>query len=108
LQPLLTSFKEDALAGAKAVAPALRRGLLLSHWRDDSLDTAERLSCVALVCNHALWDAWRVQAAKALGMKTLSYTVNDLQTVQHLQALGTDGIITDRVDLFSPGSSWTV
>lgn len=108
LQPLLTSFKEDALAGAKAVAPALRRGLLLSHWRDDSLDTAERLSCVALVCNHALWDAWRVQAAKALGMKTLSYTVNDLQTAQHLQALGTDGIITDRVDLFSPGSSWTV
>ena len=49
-----------------------------------------------------------MQAAKALGMKTLSYTVNDPHIAQHLQALGTDGIITDRVDLFSPESSWTV
>jgi glycerophosphoryl diester phosphodiesterase len=107
LQPLLTSFKEDALAGAKSVAPDLRRGLLLSDWTSDSLTVAERLSCVALVCNQHLWDAPRVQAAKALGLKTLSYTVNDPQIAQHLQALGTDGIITDRVDLFSPESSWT-
>ena len=106
LQPVLTSFKEDALAGAKAVAPALRRGLLLSDWKDDSLAVAQRLSCVALVCKHTLWDASRVQAAKALGLNTLSYTVNDLHTAQHLQALGTDGIITDRVDLFSPESPW--
>jgi glycerophosphoryl diester phosphodiesterase len=107
LQPLLTSFKEDALAGAKSVAPDLRRGLLLSDWTSDSLAVAERLSCVALVCNQHLWDAPRVQAAKALGLKTLSYTVNDPQIAQHLQALGTDGIITDRVDLFAPESSWT-
>ena len=106
LQPLLTSFKEDALAGAKAVAPALRRGLLLSDWKDNSLTVAQRLSCVALVCHHTLWDASHVQAAKALGLTTLSYTVNDLQIAEHLQALGTDGIITDRVDLFSPESSW--
>jgi len=106
LQPVLTSFKEDALAGAKAVAPALRRGLLLSHWKDDSLAVAQRLSCVALVCNHTLWDTSRVQAAKALGLTTLSYTVNAPHIAEHLQALGTDGIITDRVDLFSPESSW--
>jgi glycerophosphoryl diester phosphodiesterase len=31
-----------------------------------------------------------------------SYTVNDDWAAQHLLALGTDGIITDRVDLFSP------
>jgi glycerophosphoryl diester phosphodiesterase len=34
----------------------------------------------------------------------LSYTVNDEKTVQKLWALGTDGIITDRVDLFYPQS----
>ena len=106
LQPLLTSFKQDALHGAQEAAPALRRGLLLSDWKDDSLTVAQRLSCVALVCNHTLWDTSRVQAAKALGLTTLSYTVNDLQIAEHLQALGTDGIITDRVDLFSPESSW--
>ena len=38
----------------------------------------------------------------AAGMRALSYTVNDDWAVQHLSALGTDGIITDRVDLFSP------
>ena len=36
------------------------------------------------------------------GMRCLSYTVNDPSVAQHLIALGTDGIITDRVDLFSP------
>jgi glycerophosphoryl diester phosphodiesterase len=108
LQPVLTSFQEDALAGAQAVEPELQRGLLRQDWTDDCLAIAERLSCVAMVCHHHLWDAARVQAAKALGMKTLSYTVNDPQIVQHLQALGTDGIITDRVDLFSPESPWRI
>ena len=31
-----------------------------------------------------------------------SYTVNDDWAAQRLIDLGTDGIITDRVDLFSP------
>jgi glycerophosphoryl diester phosphodiesterase len=35
-------------------------------------------------------------------MKALSYTVNDPWPAQHLQDLATDGIITDRVDFFSP------
>ncbi len=36
------------------------------------------------------------------GLRALSYTVNDDWAAQRLMALGTDGIITDRVDLFSP------
>jgi glycerophosphoryl diester phosphodiesterase len=35
-------------------------------------------------------------------MRCLSYTVNDEWSAQRLLALGTDGIITDRVDLFAP------
>ena len=35
-------------------------------------------------------------------MRALSYTVNDEWAAQRLIDLGTDGIITDRVDLFSP------
>lgn len=106
LQPLLTSFKPDALQGAKEAAPALRRGLLLKEWTDDSLAATQRLACVALVCHYPLWDSTRVQAAKTKGLTTLSYTVNDPQIAEHLQALGTDGIITDRVDLFSAKSPW--
>ncbi|RZL63152.1 MAG: glycerophosphodiester phosphodiesterase [Variovorax sp.] len=100
--PLLTSFQVASLEGAQATAPQLPRGLLLDTLRDDWLATARRLGCVVVVCNHALWDAGTVAAAKSAGLRTLSYTVNDDWAAQRLIALGTDGIITDRVDLFAP------
>ena len=100
--PLLTSFKPEALAGAQAVAPELPRGLLLDTLWDGWLQKAQSLACVAVVCNYALWDATTVARVHAAGMRALSYTVNDDWAAQHLIALGTDGIITDRVDLFSP------
>ncbi|WP_027995348.1 glycerophosphodiester phosphodiesterase [Simplicispira psychrophila] len=100
--PLLTSFQTEALAGARTGAPALPRGLLLESLSTDWLDTARMLGCVAVVCNHALWDASTVAQAKSAGLRCLSYTVNDAWAAQRLWDLGTDGIITDRVDLFSP------
>ena len=36
------------------------------------------------------------------GLRAVSYTVNDKAEARRLIALGTDGIITDRVDLFNP------
>ena len=100
--PLLTSFKPEALAGAQAVAPELPRGLLLDTLWDGWLQKAQSLACVAVVCNYALWDTTTVTRVHAAGLRAISYTVNDDWVAQHLIALGTDGIITDRVDLFSP------
>ena len=100
--PLLTSFDVAALEGAKAIAPQLPRGLLLDALRSGWIETALMLDCVAIVCNHALWDTSTVTQAKAAGFRCLSYTVNDDWAAQRLLALGTDAIITDRVDLFSP------
>ena len=100
--PLLTSFQSDALGGAQATAPHLPRGLLLDTLWTGWLETALRLECVALVMNHALWDASTVRQARAAGLRMLSYTVNDEWAAQRLVDLGTDGIITDRVDRFSP------
>ena len=100
--PLLTSFQPEALAGAKATAPNVPRGLLLDSWRDGWLAQAQELGCQAVVCNYALWDAQTVSQVHAAGMRCLSYTVNDEWAAAHLLALGTDGIITDRVDLLSP------
>ena len=62
------------------------------------------MECVAIICNHALWDDALVTQVKHLGMRCLSYTVNDEWAAQRLLDLGTDGIITDRVDLFAPGN----
>lgn len=102
--PLLTSFKPDALQAAQTAQPQLPRGLLLDTLWTGWLETALRLDCVAIVCNHALWDTASVHQSKSAGLRTLSYTVNDESTTQRLIDLGTDGIITDRVDLFAPGS----
>ena len=102
MPPLLTSFSTEALEGAQATQPELPRGLLLDELWSGWLETALRLSCHAIVCNHKLWDSSTVTQAKAAGMRTLSYTVNDEPTAQRLMDLHTDGIITDRVDLFSP------
>jgi glycerophosphoryl diester phosphodiesterase len=55
--PLMTSFEPAALAGAKSTAPNLPRGLLLDTLHSGWLEAALDLQCVAIVCNHALWDA---------------------------------------------------
>ena len=100
--PLLTSFRPESLLGALQAAPQLPRGLLLDTLWDGCLDYAQQLHCTAIVCNHALWDAALVARVKAFGMRCLSYTVNDESAAERLIALGTDGIVTDRVDFFSP------
>jgi glycerophosphoryl diester phosphodiesterase len=103
IPPLLTSFQPGALAAAQDTVPELPRGLLVDTLWDGWLEKAQELNCVAVVANFALWDAASVAQVHGAGMRCLSYTVNDDWAAQHLLALGTDGIITDRVDLFSPG-----
>ena len=100
--PLLSSFHPEALAAARTAQPALPRGLLLDSLWSGWLETALTLGCVVIVCNHALWDRASVAQANSAGFRTLSYTVNDEWAAQRLIDLGIDGIITDRVDLFSP------
>ena len=100
--PLLTSFDLESLQGAAAAAPALPRGLLLDSLRRGWLEQALQLGCMAVVGHFALWSAEHVAAVHAAGLRCLSYTVNDESVAQWLIALGTDGIITDRVDLFAP------
>lgn len=100
--PLLTSFKPDALAAAQQTAPELPRGLLIDTLWTGWFDKALALGCVAVVANYALWDVATVALVKGAGLRCLSYTVNDDWAAKHLMDLGTDGIITDRVDLLPP------
>jgi glycerophosphoryl diester phosphodiesterase len=100
--PLLTSFRPESLQGALAAASHLPRGLLLDTLWEGWLGIAQQLHCTAIVCNHALWDANTVAQVHGAGMRCLSYTVNDDWAARRLISLGTDGIITDRIDLFSP------
>ncbi|MDP3139543.1 MAG: glycerophosphodiester phosphodiesterase [Burkholderiaceae bacterium] len=101
-QPLLSSFRVEALQAARATAPALPRALLLDTLPPDWLAQARELQCAAVVCNYRLWNTDTVAQARAAGLRTLSYTVNEEAAAQALLALGTDAVITDRVDLFVP------
>ena len=101
--PLLTSFRPDALEGARQAAPRLPRGLLLDTLRDGWLDEARSLECVAVVTNYSLIDANVLARIHGAGLRALVYTVNDPAAAHRLHALGIDGIVTDAVDRFSPG-----
>ena len=100
--PLLTSFELPALEGAGKAQPQLPRGLLVNKWWDGWLDAAIGLECVAVVADYRLWSETSVALARQSGLRLLSYTVNDQDSADRLRQLGTDGIITDRVDLFTP------
>ncbi|MDP3192952.1 glycerophosphodiester phosphodiesterase [Rhodoferax sp.] len=102
--PLLTSFEVPALEAAMAAQPELPRGLLLEALWPGWLETAQRLGCVAIICDHVLWDQVSVTQAQSAGFKTLSYTVNEEAAARRLLDLDIDGIITDRIDLFAPVS----
>ena len=102
LPPLLTSFDPEALQGAQHSAPELPRGLLLDRWHMGWLETALTLDCCAVVAEQSLWDASSMTQIRSAGLRGLSYTVNDEWAAERLLALGLDGLITDRVDLFSP------
>ena len=100
--PLLTSFQAAALEAARVAQPGLPRGLLIDELPENWLETATKLQCVVIVCNQKLWNADTVMQAQKAGFRTLSYTVNDETSAKRLIDLGTDGIITDRVDAFRP------
>jgi len=100
--PLLSSFQVEALRAARASRPALPRALLLDALPEGWLESALDLDCVAVVCQHALWDASAVTRVQAAGLRALSYTVNDEGAAERLVTLGTQGLITDRLDLFDP------
>lgn len=109
VQPLFTSFKPASLQGARETAPHIPRGLLVDKLADGTGDAdlrvALELGCDVMVLNHALWNAELVAKVHGAGLRCSSYTVNDEWAAQRLIDLGTDGIITDRVDLFSPAQN---
>ncbi|MBI5720238.1 MAG: glycerophosphodiester phosphodiesterase [Burkholderiales bacterium] len=103
--PLLSSFRPEALQGAREAAPELPRALLLDTLWNGWLDIAQALGCVAAVTNHAVMDAALIGRLRAAGLRALCYTVNDPAEARRLLALpegGIDGLITDAVDRFSP------
>jgi glycerophosphoryl diester phosphodiesterase len=103
--PLFSSFRPEALQGAREAAPQIPRALLLDTLWPGWWEMAQTLGCVAVVTNYNLMDTALIERLHGAGLRGLCYTVNDPAEVQRLLGLGIDGLITDAVDRFSPGAS---
>ena len=102
--PLFSSFRPEALQGARESAPHIPRALLVDTLWPGWLKVAQALDCVAVVSNHLLMDGEMRGQLKDAGLRALCYTVNEPVDAERLLALDIDGIITDAVDRFSPAS----
>jgi glycerophosphoryl diester phosphodiesterase len=102
--PLFSSFRPEALQGARESAPQIPRALLVDTLWPGWMKVARALDCVAVVSNHLLMDADLRGQLKDAGLRALCYTVNESADAERLLALDIDGIITDAVDRFSPAS----
>jgi len=98
IPPLLTSFKREALQGAQAVAPELARGLLMHELAADWQEAVQALQCVAVACHFPLYNTALIEEIKRLGLHSLAYTVNDLETAHTLLKMGVESIITDTME----------
>ena len=99
---LFSSFRPEALAGARETAAHIPRALLLDTLWPGWLDMAQQLACAAVITNYNVMSAQTLAQIHGAGMRGLVYTVNDPAPAAWLQSIGIDGIITDAVDRFSP------
>ena len=102
VQPLLSSFRPEALAAAKQAAPELPRGALTPRIPPDWERWMEKLGCVSLHCDYRLLLPRDARAVRDAGYWLFCYTVNDPEVVRVLFDWGVDAIVTDRLDLISP------
>lgn len=101
VKPLLSSFKPEALAAAQVRQPDLPRALLLTDWHPGWQRTVAALGCVAVVVHHPCLDEATIARAQSMGLRVLTYTVNDADRANLLWRAGLDGLITDTM-VWSP------
>lgn len=97
----LQSFDVRTLQAARRLDPSLQLALLVEFEGNRGLeaDLAELGFTPDLYSpDYRLVDAALVAAAHARGLQVVPWTVNDLEEMRRLKALGVDGLITDYPD----------
>jgi glycerophosphoryl diester phosphodiesterase len=95
---LLSSFLDEVVVEAKALAPELRTGLLLATGFRKALTTrlpASKADCLCL--HHRLADSAGLASVEAAGTTCVVWTVNAPRAIdRYLNHRAVEGIITDR------------
>lgn len=97
--PLISSFEAKALAAAQIFAPERPRGCLVKRVPSGWRTTFEKFGCSTLNVSNRWIRKKHIDAAKALGVPVLVYTVNEPKRALSLWEAGVTSIFTDRVDL---------
>jgi len=97
--PLLSSFKDAALAAALEAAPEFPRAILIDELADDWRARARAVDAVGVNTNGKKLSPARAAEIKAAGYLLSVYTINDPAKARALVAMGVDCVITDAPDV---------
>jgi glycerophosphoryl diester phosphodiesterase len=96
--PLLSSFRPEALAAAREVAPAIARGLLVGAVPPDWRRQAEALGCSTINCDHRKLIPAQAAEVRQSGWPLLAYTVNEAARAAELRKWGVMAVFSDCPD----------
>jgi glycerophosphoryl diester phosphodiesterase len=98
-EPLLSSFKDAALAAAYQAAPEFARALLIERLADDWRQRAEAVAAAGINTDGKRLTAVRAVEIRRAGYALGVYTINDGDVAKALVGMGVDCIITDAPDV---------
>lgn len=101
--PLLSSFKDESLAAARAAAPEFARALLVGELGEDWRARAEAVAAAGMNVGSRKLTAAGAVAIKRAGYVLSVWTVNDPDEARALVGMGADCVITDAPDLIIKG-----
>jgi glycerophosphoryl diester phosphodiesterase len=99
--PIVSSFSPISLAAARATAPQLAFGYLVTELPADWQSEAAALGCAAVHVGWRKLSRDQVQAIKHAGYAAVVWTVNRRPRARELVAWGADAVISDRPALMA-------
>lgn len=94
----ISSFQENSLIRIKILAPSVKTGLLLSKYDESTLVMAKELDLDYLHLRADRLTAENIKTIHELGLQINTWTVNEVEDLKKVNALGLHGIITDYPD----------
>jgi glycerophosphoryl diester phosphodiesterase len=98
-EPLLSSFKDAALAAAHQAAPEFARALLIKELADDWRTRAEAVAAIGINTEGKRLTASRAVEIRKAGYWLGVYTINDADVARALVGMGAQCVITDAPDV---------